>query len=324
MTDQFAGIALIANAVGANYNFGETVASVNGTVWNDANADGVIQGAERAMPSIRVYVDVAHTGVYTTTDPSALTDGSGNYTLTNLLAGTYAVAVDTNTLPTGSKATYDFDGTNTANQVTALVVLAGTNVSGVNYGYRYASPTLAVLQAGSFQGTATNGGVWLTWHTLSEVGTAGYLIYQQTEAGSWEPLAYAEAFDTITGGYYSALDEATTAPGVYQYQLAEEQMDGSERVLGNCTVTLGATLRLSIQTAGDKVLVQWTGGTAPYHLFIASTLNAGTGSNAVSQVLSAGAAAALWTEVPLADTTTNAMLLPKSGATGFYRVSSGK
>jgi hypothetical protein len=319
--DVLTRIVLTQNQTGTNYNFGETVSSLGNYVWNDANADGVRQGAELGLPNVVVYLDLNHNGTNDNNEPMAITDANGYYVLTNLLSGTYAVVVKTNTLPAGAVRTYDLDGTNTANQVTALVLAAGTNRLDVNFGYRYASPTLAVLAAGTFLGYATNGGVWLQWQTLSEVGTEDYVVNRQTAAGDWEEVAFGFALNALAGGSYDALDATATVAGTYQYQLVEDQMVGAPAVLGYCTVVVGGPV-LSIALEAGNIRLTWQGGEPPYHLEKCSGLGQASqvaGQNKTVHTVSVPPATG-WVEVPLPDASTNTILLPKAADAAYFRL----
>jgi len=314
--DVISRIVLTQNQNGVNYDFGETLASIGNFVWNDVNADGVRQAAERGLGNVMVYVDLNSSGHYMVGDPSAITDTNGYYLITNMLAGNYTVAVATNTLPAGSVETYDLDGTNSPNKVASLLLLAGTNRLDVNFGYRYVSPTLAVLQAGTFRGFATNGGVMLVWNTLSEVDVAYYLVNRQTAAG-WETVGYAMALNSPSGGAYNALDESVSGSGDYQYQLVEEQMDGTDSIIGYCDVTVGPIL-IGLTIEGGNVRLQWSGGMPPYHLYQATTL-APAASGVVPSV--AGVSGSSWSELSLPDCQTNTTLVPIGEGQRFYRLS---
>ena len=326
--DVLSGIALTQNQNGMAYNFGETAASFGNYVWNDVNADGVKQAAERGIGSVLVYIDANHDGIYETNETSVLTDTNGYYIFTNLLSGAYTVRVSTNTLPVGASETYDLDGTNSQNAVTNIVILPGTNRVDVNFGYRYVTPTLAVLQAGSFRGIATKDGVELNWNTISEVGTADFIINSKNPDGQWEPISFTLALDSITGGTYTSWDANATIPGTYEYQLIEEQMSGADIVLANCTVVVGNPIYLTIRLINSYADVQWSGGVPPYRLFVSTNLNnSSSKSNSINANSITGFGVintSAWTEVPLSSSSTNEAVLPTTTDSSFYRVTGGK
>jgi len=66
---------------------------VTGTLFADANADGLLSGGEHGLDDVAVYVDTHGYRQY------ALTDTNGSFRLGGLCAGSYPFAVDSATLP---------------------------------------------------------------------------------------------------------------------------------------------------------------------------------------------------------------------------------
>jgi LPXTG-site transpeptidase (sortase) family protein len=129
---------------GASDTDGESIplpiagATLSDQVWNDTNANGVLNAGELGIGGVRVYIDFDNSNTYTIGEPNALTDASGIYSLTGLAAGTYAVRVDTTTLPAGSVPTYDLDGTTTPNEASVTVTASQVRTD-LDFGY---SPNL--------------------------------------------------------------------------------------------------------------------------------------------------------------------------------------
>jgi len=98
----------------------------------------------------------------------------------------------------------------------------------------------------------------------------------------------------------------------------EQDIYGDANVLGNCSVVI-APIVLTINAQGGNVVLHWTGGTSPYHLYQSTALGS-TGS--VAHVV--GGTVPGWTEVPLSDSSTNSAVVPVSGPAGYFRVSSGQ
>ncbi|HEV3082964.1 MAG TPA: Ig-like domain-containing protein, partial [Gemmataceae bacterium] len=66
---------------------------IHGTIWNDANGNGVRDPGEAARPGVTVYLDLKQDGRLDPGDPSTLSAADGSYAFTGLdLGGTYVVA----------------------------------------------------------------------------------------------------------------------------------------------------------------------------------------------------------------------------------------
>ena len=68
-----------------------TGASISGTVYNDANGNGVRDNGEAPIAGRKVYLDLYGIGVFATGDPIAATDANGAYSFTNLPSKNYLV-----------------------------------------------------------------------------------------------------------------------------------------------------------------------------------------------------------------------------------------
>ena len=65
--------------------------SISGTVFNDANGNGVRDSGEGIFAGITIYSDTNNNKILDSGEPSTATDTSGNYTLSNLNAGNYII-----------------------------------------------------------------------------------------------------------------------------------------------------------------------------------------------------------------------------------------
>jgi hypothetical protein len=64
---------------------------ITGNVWKDTNANAIKESTETNFASVRVYLDNNRDGVWQSTEPSKLSDATGNYAFDNLAANTYRV-----------------------------------------------------------------------------------------------------------------------------------------------------------------------------------------------------------------------------------------
>ncbi len=103
----------------------------NGSI---TNADDGVIAAEFGIANVRVYIDSNNNGAFDPTEPSAVTNGSGAYSIGNLTNGTYIMRVDPSTLPPSQAQTYDLDGLASPHRVT--VTLSGSSRTDADFGYR--------------------------------------------------------------------------------------------------------------------------------------------------------------------------------------------
>ncbi|WP_421656267.1 FG-GAP-like repeat-containing protein [Leptothermofonsia sp. ETS-13] len=66
--------------------------SLQGRKWSDLDGDRISDPGEPGLPGWTIYLDLNQNGILDTGEPSTQTDANGNYTFTNLTAGTYTVA----------------------------------------------------------------------------------------------------------------------------------------------------------------------------------------------------------------------------------------
>lgn len=112
--------------------------SIGDRIWTDTNGDGTQNAGEPGIPNIRVYGDTNGNGSYDAGEPIAITDSSGNYLLSGLLAGTYTVRVDSaaiSSINPGFGPTFDLDGIATSH-VATVVLAAAQQRKDADFGYR--------------------------------------------------------------------------------------------------------------------------------------------------------------------------------------------
>ena len=87
-----------------------TTGGVLGTVFSDVQFSGILTPLSLGLAGLTVFVDLNNNGVLDSGEPSAVTDGAGDYSFANLGPGTYQIEVANNnpserfTLPTGGSA----------------------------------------------------------------------------------------------------------------------------------------------------------------------------------------------------------------------------
>lgn len=80
-------------AVSAGINFGnrERIGTITGTVWNDANGNGLRDAGEAGQGGATVYLDLDRDGLQSPADPTAVTSAAGSYTFTRVPTGPQTV-----------------------------------------------------------------------------------------------------------------------------------------------------------------------------------------------------------------------------------------
>ena len=224
----------------------DTQRSVSGSVWRDADADGVIDGGETGYAGVelRLYTDVNGDGTVNGTDAlvaTATTDASGNYSFPGLTPGTYTVVLtDFYGVLAGLLPTYEnTEGVapQTYNNREA-VNLTSADATGIRFGYRPPSPTYASVA--SLSAYASRDGVVVEWRTSLESGTAGFDLLRLSGDGK----EYAPVNKTLLpgllvhpqGGAYRALDASAPKSGTVTYKLVELDVRGESREHGPYTV----------------------------------------------------------------------------------------
>ena len=92
--------------------------SITGSIFNDEDADGVDDSSDGPQAGRTVFLDLNHDGTLEPGDPTATTDANGNFTFSNVNAGTYALGV---VLPLGWEIT--------TGALPSVTVTAGQNTS---------------------------------------------------------------------------------------------------------------------------------------------------------------------------------------------------
>jgi hypothetical protein len=129
----------IANVL--DYDFGyRQPASIGDFVWNDLNGNGLQDAGEPGIPNVTVQL-LGSDG--TTVLGTTTTDGSGNYSFTNLFAGTYTVQFTASagftftTKNAGSDATIDSNA-NLTGMTDAITLAAGATDNTIDAGLKLA------------------------------------------------------------------------------------------------------------------------------------------------------------------------------------------
>lgn len=132
-------------------------------------------------------------------DPSAVTDANGRYTITNIVPGSWSLRVDASSLPSGLVSVWDLDGTNTPNYATFSINTNQTR-SDLDFGYVVGrSLGNQVFRDNGAGGGAANDGV----RNGSEGGIANVVMKLYGADGSGNPAGSLLGTQTTdANGYY--------------------------------------------------------------------------------------------------------------------------
>ncbi len=133
----------------------------SGTVFNDANANGIFNTGETGISSVTVYVDLNNNGKLDAGEPFTTTNSSGNYTLTDLPSGAIIIR---QIVPSG------FRQTEPTNNYGQHVTSSSTPITGANFGD--ASLGDAVISGEVFNDANGNGVL-----DSGETGLSGWTVY---------------------------------------------------------------------------------------------------------------------------------------------------
>ncbi|TMK39212.1 MAG: hypothetical protein E6G56_11735, partial [Actinobacteria bacterium] len=175
---------VVAGGYAGSVDFGNFSSDATGTVYEDLNANGVLDSGEPGLSGWTVYVDKNNNGVLDSGEPSATTGADGTYTLYDVPAGSpkireVAQSGYTCSAPTGC--------------VNTPAVTAGTPVSAQNFGdWTPASVSGKVFSDEDYSGTLTGG----------DTGLSGVRVFADlNNNGSWdsgEPSATTASDGTYT------------------------------------------------------------------------------------------------------------------------------
>jgi hypothetical protein len=87
-------VSLAEGKAVAGVDFGDfKQGAVSGSVYDDANRDGVRQGSEVGVAGVMVFIDAAGTGKLAASDPQTTTNADGNYSFSGIGPGSYVVRI---------------------------------------------------------------------------------------------------------------------------------------------------------------------------------------------------------------------------------------
>jgi uncharacterized protein (DUF2141 family) len=151
-TDQRGAARIVGKAVDIGATEFQT--AISGTVFNDANANGVQDTGELGIPGVTVFIDTTNAGVFKTGDPQTVTNSSGFFSFTGLSSGTYIVR---QILPTGEKQISPTNGF--GNHATLTTGQVDTSANFADENILLGSISGSVLSDAGYFGSPTGPGI---------------------------------------------------------------------------------------------------------------------------------------------------------------------
>lgn len=222
--------------------------SISGSVWNDANANGVHDGSEPAFAGVTVTVnDESGNTVATTT-----TDDSGNYSVSGLPAGEWlAASADvpgftlydngSGTVSSGAEWFAGYDDTPASIELAELRALpAPTNLSAV---------------------AASGSEVDLSWTSNSASTESGFHVYESVNGGAFSSTPVATTGTNVTSCAITGLDSSND----YVFEVAAYDANGDSYLSATAdanvpTPTNVDTTAVLDNSGNASVEVDWTPG----------------------------------------------------------------
>lgn len=238
-------VNLDANKIVEDINFGNRDTNfgvIKGTHWNDLDGDGIKDIGEPGLKDQTIYIDQNNNGVFEPAELSAQTDANGNYTFTDLAAGTYQVA---EVPQTGWQTTFPLGGVQTVN------LEKGEIETNIDFGNKALPGEIQGIKWKDTDGDGTK--------DATEVGLAGWTIFLDADKdGILDP---GETFTTTgVNGEYSFKNLAPDT-----YTVAEVVQEGwkqtSPGAPGNKSFETGDLTNW--QKAGDVTIQTAAYGATP-------------------------------------------------------------
>jgi hypothetical protein len=184
-------------ALQSEFQNGDTatpLGSIEGSKWEDLNANGIWEAGEKALAGWTIYIDSVANGTLDPWELSTVTDANGKYSFTNLGPGEYAVREvnQTGWLQTSPSTPY------------ALILKVGEKLTDVNFG-NYQLPTITLNPRSQ---TIVEG--------LTTSQNAPYTVTLSQASSQTISVNYATSNGTATAGldYTTTNGTLTFNPGV--------------------------------------------------------------------------------------------------------------
>jgi len=175
----------------AFHNLVPVPGSVSGIVFDDVNADGLLNGTDSFLEGWQIFADLNADGLLNPGEPSAISDPLGSYTLSGLPYGNIVIR---EVLQTG------FSPTTFAAGFTTFLLLNGENRTAVNFGNRD-------LHQFSFSGNVFHDANANGLRDPGERGLSGITVFLDTNTNGLLDLGEPSTVTQVDYFFTPAIDE---------------------------------------------------------------------------------------------------------------------
>jgi uncharacterized membrane protein len=205
--------------------------SIRGTVFNDVDADGVLDAGEARLGGRTVFLDANHNGIKDAGERSTVSDASGNYALVGLTGGSYRVRRVT---PAGYRYTVPSTG------FYDLTLAAGQSVTGKNFGV-----STSVLISGAVFNDANSDRI----RNATEKGLSSWRVFIDKDKDGLFDAGEASVLSDINGNW----SFRTLAAGTYVVRVVQQSgWTRTTPTAGSFALTLAAGGSSTGKLFGEK------------------------------------------------------------------------
>jgi protocatechuate 3,4-dioxygenase beta subunit len=216
--------------------------SISGNVWNDLDGDRVKDSNELGVANITVYNDANNNSKLDSGELTAVTDGSGLYTLSNLASGSYKIR---QILQSGWSQT-----TPTNNYGWTITLASNQQLSGKDFGTRETNVTPPPTSGGSISGNVWNDLDGDRVKDSNEAGVANVTVYN--DANNNSKLDSGEKTTTTDGSGLYTFSGLTSGSYKIRQILQSGWVQTTPTNNYGWTITLGSNQQLSGKDFGTK------------------------------------------------------------------------